>query len=120
MRILADENFPGPLVDLLRLNGHDVSWVRTYYRGWKDPKLLDLAEGESRIVFTLDKDFYQIAHQRKEPLHWSGVILFRVHPATVPALRPLVLSVVESSTEWRGHISVVTVDKIKRRSWEPK
>jgi hypothetical protein len=29
MRILANENFPGEAVAVLRSSGHDVVWVRT-------------------------------------------------------------------------------------------
>ena len=64
MRLLADENFPKPMIDLLRADGSDVSWARTDCPGLKDSVLLDLAETEARIVLTLDKDFWQIALQR--------------------------------------------------------
>ena len=56
MRLLADENFPKPIVEVLRASGHDVLWARTDCRGWKDPALLELAESEARIMLTLDKD----------------------------------------------------------------
>jgi hypothetical protein len=56
MRLLADENFPQPLVVGLRAGGHDVLWALTDCRGWKDVLLLDLAEFEARIVVTLDKE----------------------------------------------------------------
>ena len=82
MRLLADENFPKPIVDELRAEGHDVLWVRTDLAETKDIILLDLAESEARLVLTLDKDFWQIAVQRRSPLEQSGVVLFRVHPAT--------------------------------------
>ncbi len=36
MRLLADENFPKPIVDALRADGHDVLWDRTDLAGWKD------------------------------------------------------------------------------------
>jgi hypothetical protein len=49
MRLLADENFPKPIVDALRAGGHDVLWARTDCAGWKDAALLDLAESEARI-----------------------------------------------------------------------
>jgi predicted nuclease of predicted toxin-antitoxin system len=78
MRLLADENFPRPIVEALRGGGHDVLWARTDCAGWKDVVLLDLAESEARIVLTLDKDFWQIAVQRRIPLQQSGVALFRV------------------------------------------
>jgi predicted nuclease of predicted toxin-antitoxin system len=79
MRLLADENFPKPIVEALRADGHDVLWARTDCAGWKDIVLLDLAESEARIVLTLDRDFWQIAVQRRPPLKQSGVVLFRVH-----------------------------------------
>ena len=33
MRILANENFPRPAVELLKLKGHDVLWARTAMAG---------------------------------------------------------------------------------------
>lgn len=61
MRLLADENFPRPIVNALRTAGHDVLWARTDFPGWKDNALLDHAEAQRRLVLTLDKDFWQIA-----------------------------------------------------------
>jgi len=81
MLILADENFPLPTVEAIRANGHDVLWVLTNCPGRTDAALLEQAEAQARLVLTLDKDFWQIALQRREPLKRSGVILFRVHPA---------------------------------------
>ena len=80
---------------------------------WKDIVLLDLAESEARIVLTLDKDFWQIAVQRRVPLKQSGVVLFRVHPATPANLDPLVRTFVEANTGWAGHISIIASDGIQ-------
>src|SRR5689334_16535541 len=107
MRILADENFPKPVVELLRRCGHDVIWARTDCPKWKDTALLELAESESRVVLTLDKDFWQIAVQRRVPLEMSGVVLFRVHPATPGNLMPLVEEFMRAAARWSGHISVI-------------
>jgi predicted nuclease of predicted toxin-antitoxin system len=57
MRMLADENFPRPIVEFLRSQGHDVLWARTDCRGMEDHLLIELAEIEHRLVMTLDKDF---------------------------------------------------------------
>src|SRR5258708_5324760 len=110
MRLLADENFPKAIVDTLRESGHDVVWVRTAFPGWKDAALLDLAESEARVVVTLDRDFWQIALQRRAPLERSGVILFRVHPATEENLAPLAATLREPGISWTGHISIISVD----------
>src|SRR5262245_48814991 len=107
MRLLADENFPGPIVQALRNGGHDILWARTDLAGAKDVVLLDLAESEARIVLTLDKDFWQIAVQRRSPLEQSGVVLFRVHPATPENLEPLVRAFIEADVMWEGHISIM-------------
>ena len=112
MRLLADENFPLPTVTALRQAGHDVTWVRTDAPGTGDLALLDLAETEARVLLTLDKDFWQIAIQRRKPLEHSGVILFRVHPAITENTPPLVLRTMATGQEWGGHASVVTPEHV--------
>jgi len=113
MRLLADENFPLVLVEALRKERHDVLWARTDCTGWKDVVLLDFAESEARIVLTLDKDFWQIAIQRPMPIEQSGVVLFRVHPATAKGLEPLVRAFMEANQEWAGRISIIGMDGIQ-------
>jgi predicted nuclease of predicted toxin-antitoxin system len=113
MRLLADENFPRPLVEAIRASGHDVLWARTECAGWSDALVLERAESEARIVLTLDKDFWQIALQRRTPLEQSGVVLFRVHPATPENLAPLVRTFLEMNTAWVAHISIVSADGIQ-------
>jgi hypothetical protein len=62
---------------------------------------------------TLDKDFWQIAIQRRSPLEQSGVVLFRAHPATPETLAPLIRAFITADTEWAGHISIITIDGIQ-------
>jgi predicted nuclease of predicted toxin-antitoxin system len=112
MRLLADENFPRETVEAVRAAGHDVVWVREAFPGMKDKPMLDLAETESRILVTLDKDFWQIARQRREPLQAGGVILLRCHPATEENVTPLTLRTLAAGHEWTGRIAVVTPERI--------
>src|SRR5436190_22359758 len=102
MRLLADENFPRPIVEWLRANGCNVLWARTDCAGWKDTDLLELAESEARTVLTLDKDFWQIAVQRRSALENCGVVLFRTHPATPQRLQPLVRMFLYAGKAWAG------------------
>ena len=113
MRLLADENFPKALVDWLREQGHDTHWARTDYPSWADTRLLDVAEEQGRIVLTLDKDFWQIALQRRKPLTNGGVIHFRAHPATVGKLMPLVAALVGTSVDWVGCVGRISEDGIQ-------
>lgn len=118
MKFLADENFPRPVVEKLRSEGHDVLWARTDCRGFKDRALLERAEAEGRIVLTLDKDFVLITRQRSIPLQRGGVILFRVHPAIPEHLEPLVESALREGRGWTGCVSVVTKDGVEMGSAE--
>jgi predicted nuclease of predicted toxin-antitoxin system len=74
--------------------------------------LLEFAEAESRILLTLDKDFWKIAVQRV-PLEQSGVVWFQVHPATPGNLKPLVRAFVEAKRAWVGHISIIAAEGIQ-------
>jgi hypothetical protein len=74
---------------------------------------LDLSESDGRIVLTLDKDFGQIAVQRRSPLERSGVVIFRVRPATPERLAPLVTAFAAADKAWAGHISIITIDGIQ-------
>jgi predicted nuclease of predicted toxin-antitoxin system len=124
MRILADENLPKSIVEMLRNEGHDVLWARTDSPGSGDLNLLELAESQGRIVLTLDKDFWHIAMQRRAPLAAAGIVLFRVHPATVTRLLPLIRALISTGRDWRGHISTVSdvgiqMVPLSRRREEP-
>lgn len=114
MNILADENFPRPLIESLRKQGHDVVWARTGFPGVRDRALLERAEADGRIIFTLDKDLWQIAFQRPTPIKRCGVVLFRPFPAIPENLAPLVDSALRAEQSLIGHISVVTKDRIER------
>jgi predicted nuclease of predicted toxin-antitoxin system len=64
MLILADENFPRRVVDYLRRADHDVVWAGNDFPSSSDKEVLERAETDGRILFTLDRDFRQIAIQR--------------------------------------------------------
>jgi predicted nuclease of predicted toxin-antitoxin system len=113
MRLLADVNFPGPLVERLRALGHDFIWARSDCPGWKDKALIELAESQQRIVLTLDKDFWQISFQRKPRLRAAGVVLFQVHPATVARLQPLLDGFLRIPSSWGGLLVNVSLKGIE-------
>jgi predicted nuclease of predicted toxin-antitoxin system len=101
------------MVEALRADGHDVYWARTHCTGWKDAKILEFAAAESRILLTLDKGFWQIAVLRRVPLEQSGVVWFRVHPATPDNITPLVRAFIEANRAWAGHISILAAEGIQ-------
>ncbi len=76
MKLLADENIHGHIVNWLRNSGHDVLWATESCSGAPDNVLLEIATREERVIFTADLDFVELVVQQQ--LNSSGVILLRL------------------------------------------
>jgi predicted nuclease of predicted toxin-antitoxin system len=114
LRILANENFPGPLIRELRRRGHDVASVKEFMRGAEDRSVLAHAQEEARLVVTFDKDFGELAYRFNLPSS-SGVILFRLSGASPEVDNARALAALESGIDWIGSFAVVTDDRIRVR-----
>jgi len=79
VRFLADENVPLPSVEALSSAGHDVVWVARENPGLADPRVLDQARREDRILITFDRDFGELVFARGAPA-FPGVIYLRFVP----------------------------------------
>jgi predicted nuclease of predicted toxin-antitoxin system len=114
VRILANENFPGPVIRELRQRGHDVSSVKEVMRGAGDREVLARAQREERLVITFDKDFGELAYRFGLPAA-SGVVLFRLSGASPEVDNLRAINALESGIEWSGNFAVVTDDRIRVR-----
>ncbi len=114
MRVLADENFPGPVVRALRSVGHDVAYARETMRGAADGEVLRAAQAERRVLTTCDKDFGELAFRAGLPAE-CGVILFRLDGSSAQQDNERMVRVVTSREDWAGHFAVVTDARIRLR-----
>lgn len=114
LRILADENFPGPLVRGLRALGHDVAAIREDMAGAGDPAVLARARSQRRILVTFDKDFGELAFRTGLPAE-CGVVLFRLSGRSPARDNARVLSAIGSRGDWAGQFAVVTDTRIRMR-----
>jgi len=76
MRLLADENFPFPVVEALRSVGYDVLTLSDLDKAGQaltDVAVLKLASDDSRTVLTLNRKHFVRLHQ-SSPDH-SGIIV---------------------------------------------
>lgn len=77
MKFLANENFPGLSVKILREHGFDVRYICEDFPSISDKAVLELAIFEERIVLTHDRDYGELIFKHgfrpKE-----GVIYFRI------------------------------------------
>ena len=114
MRFLANENFPLDAVAALRQAGHDVIWIRTDAPGSRDQDVLARAVSEERVLLTFDKDFGELAFRSRLPAS-CGIILFRPTAQTSEQIARLVVSAMETDTDWIGHFAVVEKNRIRVR-----
>ena len=114
MRIVANETVARTVIEESRQRGHDVLSVKESLRSEKDPVILARAQAEHRLVVTHDKDFGELAFRFGLPAS-SGVILFRLSGADPDTDNARILEVLEGRSDWAGHFSVVTDDRIRIR-----
>ena len=112
MRILANENVPGDVVEALRARGHDVAWVRTSCPGASDVDLISWATSESRLLITFDKDFGELAFHAGLTAP-CGIVLFRIRPTSAETLTRAIVAALESRDDWTGHFAVVRADRLR-------
>ena len=75
MRFLAEENVQHAVVHTLRDSGHDVACVGEVAPGASDDEVLRLANDESRLLLTNDKDFGELVY--REGRVATGIFLMR-------------------------------------------
>lgn len=115
MRVIADENFPAPIVARLRIAGHDVLWVAESMPGARDTAVLEKAQTESRLVITFDKDFGELAFKRRLPAT-CGIVLFRLTGTTPQIDNDRAFAALTARDDWAGHFSVITDERIRMRT----
>ncbi len=83
-RFYADEDFPGPVVEMLRDLGHDVVTVQETGRcGSTDPKVLADATADNRAVLTHNRRHYKRLHASR--IH-AGILACTRDDDDFPAL----------------------------------
>ncbi len=115
MRLLADENFPLPSMDVLRTAGHDVASVSRDSPGLPDPDVLERAAAEDRILVTFDRDFGELVFARGASGQ-PGVVYLRFVPQSPTEPAALLLELLEGmGLSFTGHFTVVDRDHVRQR-----
>jgi predicted nuclease of predicted toxin-antitoxin system len=104
-KFLANENVPTEAVELTRLNGLDLAWVREIAQGAEDDTVLALSLTEGRVLVTFDKDFGDLAfHQGKQAT--CGIVLLWPRVRNPDYVAQFMLAVLTHPVTWEGHFSV--------------
>ncbi len=111
-RLLANENVPADVVMSLRMDGHDVTWMRDAGPGSPDDVVLSLAQAEDRILLTFDKDFGELAFRRGQAAT-PGVILLRPRLRSPDYLVRFTQAVLAQGHTWAGHFAVAEEGRLR-------
>jgi len=114
MKFLIDESVEKPIVDWLRYQKYDVMYVAESSSGITDEEVIKIANSESRILITNDKDFGELIFRQGRITH--GILLIRaVNEESSNKLR-LVKEVLEKAkNKLKGNFMVVNEVGIRIR-----
>jgi len=76
MKFLVDECTGPAVAHWLEQQGHDVFSVYDQARGIDDDKVIEIAQGEGRILITNDRGFGEKVFRERRPHH--GVVFLRL------------------------------------------
>ncbi|WP_448383525.1 DUF5615 family PIN-like protein [Desulfosoma sp.] len=106
MNFVADESVDCPIVARLRREGYQISYVAELGPGMPDDAVLNLANQETALLLTADKDFGEMVVRQR--LHRHGVVLIRLAGLTPARKAEIVaLAVKEHLTELPRSFAVI-------------
>lgn len=112
MKLLADENFPGPVIDGLAAAGLDVLSVARIAPGSDDLAVLRMACDSGRRLLTFDSDFGDLVFLRGADAP-PAILYFRLHPVIIAELLDAARRAVVAVPD--GFFAVIGSDAIRLR-----
>lgn len=112
MKFLVDECTGPAVAHWLEQQGHDVFSVYHQARGFDDDKVMEIAQGEGRILITNDRGFGEKVFRERRPHH--GVVFLRLaDERAVNKIRVLDQLISLHGEAMAGHFVVVTDTRIR-------
>lgn len=112
VKLLANENVPGEVVQAARQAGHDLAWIAEHSAGADDDAVLSLSLTEKRVLLTFDKDFGEMAFRQGKDAS-CGVILLRPRLREPDYVVQFTLAVLSQEVTWEGQFSVAQEGKLR-------
>ena len=116
MRFLANENFPGPAIKVLRNAGYKVISIQEEYSGISDDAVVSIAQKENLIILTFDSDYGEIVfkHAQENP---PSVVFFRFKGRSPNYAGVVLLQLLQDSIILDGFFTVVEADGVRQRKF---
>ncbi len=117
MNLLCDEGIDRAIVEALRRDGHETTYVAELAPGLTDEHVLAEANRLGAVLVTRDKDFGELVY-RQHRLH-TGVLLVRMEGLSRDEKAERVSAAVAAhGSEMTGAFAVLTRDKLRIRKQE--
>jgi predicted nuclease of predicted toxin-antitoxin system len=114
MILLADESIDGPIVERLRQDGHDTTYVAELAPSISDDDVLREANSRSALLLTEDKDFGELVY-RLGRVH-AGIVLVRLAGLPAAAKADTVAKVLQDhAAELPGAFTVIAPGAVRIR-----
>ncbi len=116
MKFLADENFPGLSVLVLREAGFETEFITETNSGWTDLQVMEYAVRNDLTILTFDKDYGELVflygHTPK-----GGVVFFRMDTFLPDEPAAIIIELIENNKiKFVGMFTVIDSSiKLKQR-----
>mgnify|MGYP001560277112 FL=1 len=112
LKLLADENFPLPVIHSLIEAGYDILSIAKISPGINDRAVLSLARETGRSLLTFDVDFGDLvfSHGAEPP---TAILYFRLHPIIAEELLTITLCALNEIQP--GYFAVISREGIRLR-----
>ncbi len=116
MKFIADENFPGPSIKLLKEGDIDIKSIAELHRGATDEQVIKLALDDNRVILTHDRDYgeliFKVGLRPK-----AGVLYFRLFDFEPSDPGRILLDLIEKKINFEDKLTVVNKNSIRQRSF---
>ena len=116
MLLLVDECLGFEFVEELRLEGHDVEWVRDLYPGMKDGPLLALSVLQGRLIVSEDRDFGELIFRHNNSA--IGIVLVKIADfggSLQKMARYAAVKITELDANLYGHLTIIEPGRERTR-----
>jgi len=110
MKILADENIPIKIIELLEKDNFNIKRVP---KGADDQSIAELAKSENRVLLTFDRDFGNIL--LFPPQQYSGIIFIRIRPPLINTIFSALSNLFKlvKTEEFKGRLFVLSAHSFR-------
>jgi predicted nuclease of predicted toxin-antitoxin system len=115
VKFLVDESIDEEVIDVLRIEGHSVLSVSEIKPSIADTEVMAIANSESALLLTADKDFGELIFLQGFPSY--GVVFIRLAELSLISQMNRISTVINNhSDNLIGKFTVITKDRVRIRS----